>query len=397
MSLNIIELIKEDRLIVHFQPIVSTGGRGLFGFESLIRGVGRDGSLIAPYLLFEEAAKLGLSLELDKIARILAIRAFAPLYGQNNKLLLFVNFESSLIDEFEPGNYLFYGELKKAGIPYENVVLEIKEDEIRETQKLKLFCEHYRALGFNIALDDFGVGQSSFDRIAIARPDIIKIDRSLISGIDSNQIHKEIVGAISKMCHNIGAITLAEGIENKDEAVKCLKLGATLMQGFYIARPSADMSAKGIEWKMKEINEGYKERLRNLQREELSFHEMGEVIKGHFCDILSKVTNLRDWGTAAANILSKNASIEALYLIDKANRQVGETLIKSKVRAFYEPSSDGCDYSLKEYHVRAKSSASGKYLTEPYLSLASGNLCRTYASKLCVNGEEYVLCVDFLS
>jgi EAL domain-containing protein (putative c-di-GMP-specific phosphodiesterase class I) len=119
--------------------------------------------------------------------------------------------EPSLIDNFKPENYFFYGELKKLGISYENVVLELKEDEISDTAKLKLFCDRYRALGFNIAINDFGVGQSSFDRITVVRPDIIKIDRSLITDISNNQIHREIVSAICKMCHNIGAIPPAEG------------------------------------------------------------------------------------------------------------------------------------------------------------------------------------------
>ncbi len=396
MAIDIEQILKNEKLIVHLQPIVSPNGRLFFGFESLIRGKGDDDSIIPPYVLFEEAAKHGLSLELDKIARTLAIRAFEPLYRQNNRLILFVNFEPSLIDNFEPGNYLFYGELKKLGIPYENVVLEVKEDEIASTEKLKMFCEHYRTLGFNIALDDFGAGQSSFDRISIVRPDIIKIDRSLIKGITNNQIHKEIVGAICKMCYNIGALPLAEGVETLHETVCCMRLGASLLQGFYLAKPSAAPLNDDIADKVSTISRTYAKTLKKLELEERRFHEMGERIEAELIGLLQDISFIKNWAETTVSLLDKHPSVEALYLIDGKNKQVGPTLIKSKTRSFYEPTMDGYDYSLKEYHIRAKNTMDGKHLTEPYLSLASGSLCRTYASRVSIKNDLYVLCIDFV-
>jgi EAL domain-containing protein (putative c-di-GMP-specific phosphodiesterase class I) len=395
MTIDIEQILRDERLVVHLQPIVSPNGRVFFGMESLIRGIADDGGIIVPHILFGEAAKRGFTLELDKIARTLAIRAFAPLYEENNKLILFVNFEPSLIDNFEPGNYLFYGELKKLGIPYENVVLEVKEDEISDTAKLKLFCDHYRALGFNIALDDFGVGQSSFDRIAVVRPDIIKIDRSLITDISNNQIHREIVSAICKMCHNIGAMPLAEGGESIEEIVCCMRLGASLIQGFYIARPSAEVTENKLRQKVSDVNEAYSKILKNMQLEEKRFHEMGEEAESLFCSFVANAQNIKNWTQSGSRLLEELPSVEALYLIDDENKQVGDTLIKSRTRPFYEPTKDGYDYSLKEYYIRAKNAISGKHLTEPYLSLASGSLCRTYASRISISQTSYVLCIDF--
>ncbi len=395
MAIDIETILKNERLVVHLQPIVSPNGRVFFGMESLIRAIADDGSIIPPYILFEEAAKHGLTLELDKLARTLAIRAFEPLYKENNKLILFVNFEPSLIDNFEPGNYLFYGELKKLGIPYENVVLEVKEDEIIDTAKLEIFCEHYRSLGFNIALDDFGVGQSSFDRIAVVKPDIIKIDRSLISNISHNQIHREIVGAICKMCHNIGAMPLAEGVESIEETVCCMRLGASLIQGFYIARPAINVFPDVLRQKVSDVNETYLKILKNMQLEEKRFHKMGEEVEDLFCSFVANSENIKNWAETGTPLLDGHPSIEALYLVDDDDRQVGHTLIKSKIRPFYEPTKDGFDYSLKEYHIRAKNAINGKHLTEPYLSLASGSLCRTYAARISLGNTPYVLCIDF--
>lgn len=396
MSIDIEQILTEERLVVYFQPIVSANGRTLFGFESLIRGLDKDGNLIPPYILFEAAKQKELTLELDKLARTLAIKAFEPLFRQNNKLILFVNFESKLIDVFEPGSYLFYGELQRLGIPYENVVLEVKEDAIADTLKLKTFCEHYRNLGFNIALDDFGVGQSSFDRIAVVRPDIIKIDRSLISDIQTNKIHQEIVSAICKMCHNIGALALAEGVESIDETVCSFRLGAKLMQGFYFAKPSASPLDEDIKSKITDVNTAYANALKNMQKEEKKFHDTAKTVEDAFCVSVCEAMNIKNWNNCAKKLLDEYENIEALYLIDNFSKQVGPTLMRTKTRSFYEPTEDGHDYSLKEYHIRVKDAINGKHLTEPYLSLASGSLCRTYAARINLHNDAYILCIDFL-
>ncbi len=392
---NIGQILGVERLIAHFQPILSLNERVLFGVESLVRGVDADGKIVPPSVLFEKAKEHNITLELDKHARKIAIQDFEPLWRENKKLILFVNFESKLIDSFEPGNYLFSGELGRLGIPYENVVLEVKEDEIADTTKLKSFCDYYRELGFNIALDDFGVGQSSFDRISIVRPDVIKIDRSLITDISTNQIHSEIVGAIFKMCHNIGALPLAEGVESLNETVCCVRLGASLFQGFYFAKPSVTPIVDELKNKISEVNSAYIDVLKKLHSEEGKFHNMAKNVETEFCNIINSTEAIKNWIYSADELLVEHPNVEALYLVDSDNKQVGPTLIKSRTRSFYEPTKDGYDYSLKEYYVRAKSAIDGKHLTAPYLSLASGSLCRTYAIRIETIDNPYVLCIDF--
>jgi predicted signal transduction protein with EAL and GGDEF domain len=272
MSDSIEQILKKERLIVHFQPIISLSGRTLFGFESLIRSINHDGSMIAPIQLFEMARNNGVTLELDKLARALAIKAFEPLWKSDNRLILFVNCEPKLIEQFEAGNPLFYGELQKLGIPYKNIVLEVKEDEIENTEKLKEFCDYYRNMGFNIAIQ----------------------------------------------------------------------------------------------------------------------------VEQQFYTLIEEIENIKEWWQTSQILLDKHPSIEALYLIDQNNKQVGSTLIKTHTRALYEPTTDGYDCSLKEYHIRVKKTIHGKHLTRPYLSMASGSLCRTHSSSVSIQGMNYVLCIDFI-
>lgn len=391
---NIIDILREERLIVHLQPILSLRGRTFFGFEALIRGVASDGSIISPEWLFSEAQKANLSSQLDRKARLLAIQTFFPLWKANPKLILFVNFESKLIDSFEPGDYLFDGLLNTLGIPCSNIVLEIKEDEVTDVTKLDSFCTHYRSLGFTIALDDFGIGQSGFDRLAIVRPDIIKIDRSLITGVDNNYIHQEVVQAICKMSSNIGALTLAEGVETLEEAVYSKYLGTTLVQGFWFAKPSIELMDTDFDFKIEQIKTRCQYMMRNLQHGYDTLCAKAEDSCERIYKAILKSPNLSQWHLHLKSVLENDSEIEALYLIDSQGKQIGDTYMQGTTRSFYEPTEEGSDHIFAEYYVRAKESANGYHLTNNYLSLASGNVCLTYSSTRLINNEMYVLCID---
>ena len=390
------QVLDEKRLVIHFQPILSVRGRTFFGLEALVRGVEKDGSMIPPDRLFREAAEAGLNVELDRLARHMAIESFYPFWKKNKRLLLFVNFESGLIDTFEPGRYLFDGLLSRFGIPFSNIVLEIKEDKIRDTGKLQAFCTHYRNLGFNIALDDFGIGQSSFDRLSIVRPDIIKIDRSLISGIDTDYIHQEIVQAICRMSTNIGAIALAEGIETIAEAGYAQHLGATLIQGFWIAKPTAMPISCGFREHISRLK-SYHQKLhleQYLHDEEL--RNQAESLCERFIQNVAQENGIAEWDRRIKPIIASESNIEALYLINASARQIGPTLLQRKTRSFFEPMKDGCDHSRKEYYSRTIDSMNQSHLTNNYVSLATGNLCCTYARKIEIDQDPYVLCIDFI-
>ncbi len=394
--IDIAELLENRRLIVHFQPILSVRGRTFFGMEALIRGISPDGSLLSPALLFEAAANAGLGGELDRLARHLAIESFFPLWKQNSRLLLFVNFESTLIDSFEPGSYLFDGLLSRYGIPFSNIVLEIKEDAVRDTARLETFCAHYRTLGFNIALDDFGVGSSSFDRLAIVRPDIIKIDRSLISDIDTNHIHREIVHAICRMSTNIGAIALAEGVETLEEAGFAKYAGSTLIQGFWTARPTPHPVCENFQYKIDAIKAFYDRLLDERRTHTEALRLQAEDLCRRFGETAVSLTELSGWDERFRTLLASEPHIEALYLIDGSARQVGPTLLLGKTRSFFEPAEHGADHSRKEYYVRTLDSLSRSHLSENYVSLATGNLCCTYAQEITIADQPFILCIDFI-
>ena len=388
-------LLGQNRLTTHFQPILSLSGKRVFGVEALVRGIADDGAPIAPNLLFDAAREAGLDLLLDARARKNAIDRFVPLYRDNPRLVLFLNFESRLIDRTEIEHYTFDRHLQSLSIPPKNVVLEIKEDAILDNDRLKAFCNHFRALGFNIALDDFGAGNASFDRIGLVRPDLIKIDRSLVQNVDENYVHQQIVHAIANMGSRIGALVLAEGVERCEEAQSCLNKGITLFQGFLFARPSDQVwSQPQLHEKMDAIGHTFARSVQAKIERRSQTLTRAETLASHIHASIQSCP-LPLWHEQLQNAAQLDDRLEAIYFLDAEGRQIGDTIMLCETRSFFEPAQHGSDHSLKEYFYLTRATLDSTYLTKRYISLASGNMCRTYARKTRHGDETIIVCIDF--
>jgi EAL domain-containing protein (putative c-di-GMP-specific phosphodiesterase class I) len=102
---------------------------------------------------------------------------------------------------------------------------------------LKRFIENQRKQGVLIALDDIGAGFSNLERVAELKPDLIKIDRSLVMGLHQSYHKQEVFSSLVKLAHSLGALLLAEGAESEEETMQALELGADMIQGYYFSRP----------------------------------------------------------------------------------------------------------------------------------------------------------------
>lgn len=227
-------LIESNKIEIHLQPIVSIKDKKIFAFEALTRAKDENNELISPLYLFEQARKEHLSEILDCYVRRLALEKFSEYYKNDNSILLFLNFESSVVDNETEDS--FFQDVTNNHINPSNIIIEIKEDSVKDNNSLVKFVKRYKDLGFIIAIDDFGTGYSSFDRLSMVKPDIVKVDRSIIYDINNNFINSEILTAISNMCHKIGAMVLAEGVESKNEILTIIKKDIDIFQGFYFSK-----------------------------------------------------------------------------------------------------------------------------------------------------------------
>lgn len=388
----IAKLIEENNIYIYFQPIISIRSTKVIGFEALTRAHDENNESLSPIFVFEQAKKENLSYELDKYVRIKALESFKPLLEENKETLLFLNFEAHLLDTtISFDDFAFASLAHKFGIPPSRVVIEIKEYLIQDTQRLKEFCDFYKERGFLIALDDFGAGNANFDRISTVRPHIVKVDRSIIFNVHKNFINKEILKSISNMCFNIGALVLSEGVEEEEEILSSLKLNIDFFQGFWFARPSGTgYDHTLLKEKISYIGAKHTQNVKaSMQRKEVLIGSAKTYTKS----IIESIKMAQTGGLF--NFLEEFENIEAIYFIDVSTGiQVSDTIIGTDTNDFFQPAKQGENHTLKEYFYITKESKRGNYLSQKYISRASGRMCRTFAQKFLLDDEEKILCLD---
>ena len=391
------EIINKELIEIHFQPIVSIRSKKLYAFEALTRCTYK-GEVIPPYELFKLAIDANLNLELDVLTRNKSIEKFKKYYLENNELILFLNFEPSLINNFDAQeqNYCFTQAIDNVEIPYKNFILEIKEDEISNTKALKEFCAYYKELGFAIALDDFGTGNSTFDRINVIKPDLIKVDKSLFVDTKNNHINKEIIKSIARMGHNLGIRVLAEGVEDEDAICLALKSNVNLFQGYYFSKPVFDLDTflmDKIILKMNDIGTIF----RRMTLDSIS--KKRDLVNNYNLlsnEIIEQIVDISDSEIILKKVLKKHNDLEAFYLIDvDSSKQIHDTVIDNKNERFI-PSKNGDEHYLKEYFYITLESKQGIFLSPNYVSYATGNICKTFAKRFELKNKSYIICIDIV-
>ncbi|MEA3499264.1 MAG: EAL domain-containing protein [Campylobacterota bacterium] len=390
------QLIDNKQIEIFFQPIVSIKDKRIFAFEALTRAYDENKALIYPMYIFEQAKKENLSNVLDRYVRELAIKKFQQFHKEDKRILLFLNFESSIIDSEESDNLVEI--VKEHNINPSNIAIEIKEDSVKDNNSLVKFVSTYRQMGFIIAIDDFGTGYSSFDRLALIKPDIVKVDRSIIYDINNNFINSEILKAISNMCHKIGAIVLAEGVESKNEVLSCLKKDIDIFQGFYFSKPKKSINQQTKETIFTLINNIGSEYKGIVKKHMIKKEQILKESQSLTKDVLSILVKQKsDSIEKLKEIIFKNEKLEAIYLINlELGIQVGDTIINNEENTLFSPTKDSHDHNLKEYFFIAKESSRGDYLSGKYISKASGHMCRTYSKKIELNGKNKIICLDVI-
>lgn len=225
----------EKNLHIAFQPIIETRSSEIFGFEALSRILGPTAfPNIAD--LFTFAEKIGQLYPVETLCRRRAIQSFPAIQQKKEMLFLNINPKVLIDPKFAAGHTRKL--LSELGLTPNNVVLEITEHSAIENFKsFGLALAHYRDQGFLIALDDVGAGYSSLQSIAELHPDFLKIDRSLISNINSDPIKWALLETFVTFSKRIGCRIIAEGVETAEEMQTVVQLGVDFIQGYFVARP----------------------------------------------------------------------------------------------------------------------------------------------------------------
>lgn len=222
-----------ESLWMAFQPIVDARSQGTAGFEALVRS--SEPMMPNPLALLEAAERLGRMHDLGRRVRACAAASFAP---PTADAMLFVNVHAA--DLSDPDLYAINAPLTRIA---SRVVLEVTERvALEEVADIRARATELRGLGYRIAVDDLGAGYAGLTSFANLEPEIVKLDMSLVRGIDKSPVRSRIVEGIASLCRSLDMRVVAEGIETRDE-LRCVQaLGCDYLQGYLFGKPARDIA-----------------------------------------------------------------------------------------------------------------------------------------------------------
>jgi EAL domain-containing protein (putative c-di-GMP-specific phosphodiesterase class I) len=230
----------ETDTIPYYHPIVSLQSQRIIGYESLGRQLiaGKPQSL-GPFFHNPDIGEAA-HVRLDRHLRKQAIEKWA---GRQGGELLFLNLKPSWIYRLwkEQGFLYTLSLLDRHRVDPGSVVIEITEEEFGgNLYELAEIVEQYRLRGCTIAIDDVGSGFSNFDRIAVIRPKILKLDLELLKKSHSHQGYRAVMRSFSILASQLGASLLVEGVETDKDLLLALQAGARYVQGYLFSVPVPD-------------------------------------------------------------------------------------------------------------------------------------------------------------
>lgn len=238
MFYTINKIISQKNIKLLAQPIIDVATNEIRAWEMLTRGP-KGTALESPLPLFSVARQTGTLYELEMIVLEKALEQIKAAKCRDD---VFINFTPITL-----GNIRFTRDVKnllqrvRTILPTQ-IIIEVTENDSIEGLKDFIYnIKMLRLMGFRIAIDDTGAGYSNLSTINEIMPDIIKIDRSLISNIDKNSLKESMLKGLLLVAREAGSLVVAEGIESEEEASVLTRNKVDLAQGNFYAPPTVLM------------------------------------------------------------------------------------------------------------------------------------------------------------
>jgi len=233
---NFHQAIVDEEFVVYYQPKVNPKTNKMVGAEALVRWQTKDGKLVPPGDFIPLFEKKGQIVELDEyvfrhVCKEQALRKrmgfrVTPVsinlsrnsIGQSNLIKKY----RSIVDEYR---------INPACVP-----IEITESAAVSSSEIESLIKEFKAFGFSLHMDDFGVGQSTIVSLGSLCFDVVKLDKSIIDEIGDEK-GESIIKVLSEMIKNFGMEVVAEGVEKEDQVKFLESQGITVIQGYYYSKP----------------------------------------------------------------------------------------------------------------------------------------------------------------
>ncbi|WP_138417271.1 EAL domain-containing protein [Aquibacillus sediminis] len=232
--MSIENFITAERFFHFFQPIYHLNGREKIGYEALLR----SDSYPNPEYVFEAAKQANLLYALDSASIQKAVSSYQEDGFSKKDGKVFVNILPSTILHQDFPTFISHTKME-SHLKTQQIVLEISETEnITNYDALKKRILELKALGFQIAIDDFGKGFANIQNLIELEADYLKLDRYLAQDLHQSKQKQSFISFFVNYCEQNESQLILEGLETEAEMEAAQSLGISLGQGYFLCRPS---------------------------------------------------------------------------------------------------------------------------------------------------------------
>jgi len=244
LDTNLRKALEEEQFVLHYQPVVDIATGDVHAVEALIRWQSPDRGLVAPVEFIRFAEESGLIAPLGRWVMRTAAAQAAAWKAKGLGIRIAVNVSARQLQDMNIVHQMA-SILDAAGLKPGLLDIELTEScFIEDEDSANGLMRQFRQLGAEIHLDDFGTGYSSLSQLSRLPLDVIKLDRSFITGIDRNPRSQALVRSVVSLAKALNFAVVAEGVETHAEAEFLKQLDVDHAQGYYYARP---MPAQAFE------------------------------------------------------------------------------------------------------------------------------------------------------
>lgn len=235
------EALRENRFVLHYQPIFDLKSGRAAHYEALIRLREGTDELIAPRFFLPAAERFGLMPHVDAWVVDRAVDLLLKRPGVE----IFVNLSGASLGDEALLTHI-EERVTASGLPAGSLAFEITETTaVRDIVAAREWMRRLKERGCRFALDDFGIGFSSFSYLQSLPADYVKIDGTFIRGVETDASARALVRAIDTMAHTLGKETIAEGVESLASVRTLVELGVEYGQGFALGVPAPELLPGG--------------------------------------------------------------------------------------------------------------------------------------------------------
>jgi len=247
-----------------FQPIVKSNGK-IIGREALLRATDPVDNLLTPHAAFDHAAAKYKLVAFDRLVRTIHLLNHSNAFDEHE--LIFLNVHPQLLTSVRDHGRTFEQILHYYSVPTSRVAIEIQESAVRDDVRLEDAVQNYRNIGYQIAIDNFGAGHRSLDklfhptpgynrlssieglhwlnRVINLRPDYVKFDNSVIRQTENDTQALLVLHRLVNLFHGIGTIVVAQNIETDEQLSIARSAGVDLYQGYQLGKVESVFEARG--------------------------------------------------------------------------------------------------------------------------------------------------------